>query len=320
LPYNHYSMSAGFGEIFVQAHSLCDIAQVRGDAMNFYQERIEYENPLLSLKVWHAVRDHHIRFNWHCHPECELLLIESGSLQAEVGEETYVLGPGDIVMVGSQQLHRDCALEIPVRYIVLQFNLESFFDQSTLPFLQYFNETKVPLSALNYIFLESASAKEEAAACIREICMEAQRKELGYELAVNLYIKKLLLLLLRNDRRKLLADQYRVERLRLKPVLDYIEAGIEGRITVEEACRLANMSYYYFVKFFKRVMGLSFTEYVNYRKIRRAEQLLLTRDMSVGEVGERIGMPNMAHFYKMFRRFNNCSPKEFQRKMLAWGR
>jgi YesN/AraC family two-component response regulator len=80
------------------------------------------------------------------------------------------------------------------------------------------------------------------------------------------------------------------------------------------------MSYYYFVKFFKRIMGLSFTEYVNFRKIKRAEQLLLTRDMSVTEIGDQIGMANMAHFYKMFKRFNGCSPKEFQRKMLAWGR
>jgi YesN/AraC family two-component response regulator len=67
-------------------------------------------------------------------------------------------------------------------------------------------------------------------------------------------------------------------------------------------------------------MGLSFTEYVNFRKIKHAEQLLLTRDLSVSEVGDLTGMPNMAHFYKMFRRFNQCSPKEFQRKMLDWGR
>ncbi len=49
-------------------------------------------------------------------------------------------------------------------------------------------------------------------------------------------------------------------------------------------------------------------------------QVLLTRDVSVSEVGDLIGMANMAHFYKMFKRFNGCSPKEFQRKMLAWGR
>ncbi|MBN2982970.1 helix-turn-helix domain-containing protein [Cohnella algarum] len=284
------------------------------------QEKIQYENPLLSIKVWHARRDRANTVNWHQHPECEIMLVLNGRLDVEVENELFSLGSDDVIVLGSSQLHRDRSYADKLDYIVLQFDLQTFFDKSTIPYLQYFNETKVPLSAMNYIFRDNPKAREELAECVRQIDEEAQRKESGYELAVNLLIKKILLILIRNDTKGLLADQDRVERIRLKPVLDYVDRNIAERITVEEACRLANMSYYYFVKFFKRTMGLSFTEYVNFRKIKYAEQLLLTRDLSVSEVGDMTGMPNMAHFYKMFRRFNQCSPKEFQRKMLAWGR
>lgn len=288
--------------------------------MQFYKEKIEYENPLLSIKVWQAERNSSYPINWHHHPECELMLIQDGKLEVEVGDEVYTLQEGDVVVLGSSQLHRDRSFGERLEYIVLQFDLQTFFDQSTIPYLQYFNETKVPLSAMNYIFRDNEGARGEVARCIREIFEETLRKESGYELAVNLLIKRILLILIRNDTLGLLADQDRVERIRLKPVLDYVEDNIGERITVEEACRLINMSYYYFVKFFKKTMGLSFTEYVNFRKIKRAEQLLLTRDLSISEVGDQTGMPNMAHFYKMFKRFNHCSPKEFQRKMLAWNR
>jgi len=289
--------------------------------MQAYKEKIVYENPLLSVKVWQTVRTHAGEVDWHYHPECELLLITTGRLDIDLPNDSYSLEAGELVILGNSQLHRDRNTgDSRLEYIVLQFDLNSFFDQSTIPYLQYFNETKVPLSAMNYIFRENVRAQEEAAECIRQILHEALDKESGYELAVNLLIKKLLLILIRNDRRGLLADQDRVERIRLKPVLDYVESNIDERIAVEDACSLANMSYYYFVKFFKKIMGLSFTEYVNFRKIKRAEQLLLTRDLSVTEVGDQIGMANMAHFYKMFKRFNGSSPKEFQRKMLAWGR
>ncbi|MFC5704335.1 helix-turn-helix domain-containing protein [Cohnella faecalis] len=284
------------------------------------KENIKYENPLLSLKIWQVSRDTEGFINWHYHPECEILLVQSGEMDVDVGDETYHLASGDVVLVGSSQLHRDRSYDRALEYIVLQFDLQSFFDQSTIPYLQYFNETKVPLSSMNYIFKENEEARAAAFECIRQIHEEAQQKESGYELAVNLLIKKLLLLLIRNDSKGLLAGQDRMERIRLKPVLDFVETKIDERIAVEDACRLANMSYYYFVKFFKKIMGLSFTEYVNFRKIKRAEQLLLTRDLSVSEVGDQIGMANMAHFYKMFKRFNGCSPKEFQRKMLEWGR
>lgn len=288
--------------------------------MQFYKEKIEYENPLLSIKVWLAQRNSSFPINWHHHPECELMLIQKGKLEVEVSDELYTLHEGDVVVLGSSQLHRDRSFGEKLEYIVLQFDLQTFFDQSTIPYLQYFNETKVPLSAMNYIFRDNPQAREQVAGCIREIYEETLRKESGYELAVNLLIKRILLILIRSDTLGLLADQDRVERIRLKPVLDYVEDNISERITVEEACRLINMSYYYFVKFFKKTMGLSFTEYVNFRKIKRAEQLLLTRDLSISEVGDQTGMPNMAHFYKMFKRFNHCSPKEFQRKMLAWNR
>lgn len=284
------------------------------------KEAIQYENPLLSLKIWRSVRRDRTACNWHYHPECELLLVQSGRLDIEVNGETYEMSDGDVVILGSLQLHSDRLHGETLDYIVLQFDLQSFFDQSTIPYLQYFNETKVPLSAMNYIFRENPRARAEAADCIRQIHEETERKEPGYELAVNMLIKKLLLILIRNDTKGLLAGQDRVERIRLKPVLDFVEVRINDKIAVEEACRLANMSYYYFVKFFKKVMGMSFTEYVNFRKIKLAEQLLLTRDLSVSEVGEQIGMSNMAHFYKTFKRFNGYSPKEFQRKMLAWGR
>lgn len=288
--------------------------------MQAVREKIQYENPLLSLKIWQSTRSDVGNIAWHYHPECELMLVQSGRLDIDLSDGTYTLESGDVVILGNSQLHRDRNTGGLLDYIVLQFDLNTFFDQSTIPYLQYFNETKVPLSTMNYVFRENPQANKEAAECIRQILQEAIVKESGYELAVNLLIKKLLLILIRNDNRGLLADQDRVERIRLKPVLDYVESNIDDRIAVEDACKLANMSYYYFVKFFKKIMGQSFTEYVNFRKIKRAEMLLLTRDMSVTEVGDQIGMANMAHFYKMFKRFNGCSPKEFQRKMLAWGR
>jgi YesN/AraC family two-component response regulator len=205
-------------------------------------------------------------------------------------------------------------------YIVLQFDLEQFFDHSTMPYMRFFSETKNPLSRANYIFQENKTANKEAADCIRAILQEVTGKQTGYELAVSMIIKKLLLLLIRSDSKKMLAEGEDFDRARLRSVLDFVEEHLNDRIQVEDVCKMANMSYYYFVKFFKKAIGLSFTEYVNYRKIKWAERILLTKDLSVSEVGDRIGMPNMAHFYKMFKKYNECSPKQFQKRMLDWNR
>ncbi|MBB3069285.1 AraC-like DNA-binding protein [Paenibacillus baekrokdamisoli] len=270
--------------------------------------------------MYQSQRNHDYLINWHYHRELELLLINQGSLDVYVDEECFRLNAGDVVIIGAKQLHRDRSLGTPLDYVILQFDLEDFFDHSTMPYMRYFSETKNPLSRVNYIFQENAAVNKEAAECILAILKEVSFKQNGYEIAVSMIIKKLLLLLIRNDSKKMLAEHDDFDRARLRGVLDFVEEHLTDRIPVEEVCKLANMSYYYFVKFFKKAIGLSFTEYVNYRKIKWAERILLTKDLSVSEVGERIGMPNMAHFYKMFKKYNDCSPKQFQKKMLAWNR
>ncbi|WP_028562191.1 helix-turn-helix transcriptional regulator [Paenibacillus pinihumi] len=286
--------------------------------MEYTNEKVHYENPLLSLRVLVVHREEDLMIPWHYHREVELLLVETGMLEVHVDDEFYSLQEGDIAIIGHSQLHRDRSYGGPLHYIVLQFDLEKFFDHSTMPYIRYFFESEHPLSHTNYIFEEKPEIRREIASIVREIHKETVAKENGYELAVDLLIKKIILLLLRNDQRKVLTEQENFDRLRMKDVLQYVESRLGDKISISEVCKLANMSYYYFVKFFKKTLGMSFTEYVNYRKIKWAERLLLTRDLSIAEVGDQIGMPNMAHFYKMFKKYNDCSPKEYQKRMFAW--
>jgi len=104
---------------------------------------------------------------------------------------------------------------------------------------------------------------------------------------------------------------------RLRPALDYIETRLHERIAVDDVCRLMNFSYHYFIRFFRATMGMSLLEFVNYKRIRKAERLLLTRDLSIAEVAAQVGIPSMAQFYKLFGRFNDCSPKAFKQRMGA---
>ncbi len=145
--------------------------------------------------------------------------------------------------------------------------------------------------------------------------MEAQQKEKGYEIAINSAIKKLLLLLVRNDDQNLLKFADAESFTRLKPVLDYIEDHLKDKVFVEEACSILNLSYHYFIKYFKKSMGISFIDYVNLKRIKRAELLLLTSEKSIMEISFDVGISNIAQFYKLFKRHNLCSPKEYRLRM-----
>ncbi len=79
-----------------------------------------------------------------------------------IDEEYFRLNAGDVAIIGAKQLHRDRSIGFPLDYVVLQFDLEEFFDHSTMPYMRYFSETKNPLSRANYIFQENKAANKES--------------------------------------------------------------------------------------------------------------------------------------------------------------
>lgn len=279
-------------------------------------EQITFENPFISLRIFQASSTRDGGSKWHYHKELEIICILEGRLDVTVEESQYVLNGGDVIIIGAKELHKDrCYQQYGLKYIVLQFDIEQFVENSTLNYFRSISQPGFALHKLNYILKEHPDVARQALDSVQGILQEMQEKREGYEMAASLLVKSIMLALLRNDNRQLIRLKERGDMTRLKPVLDYVEENLENRIQVEEVCRIANVSYYYFVKYFKKVMGMSFLEYVNFKKIKKAERMLLTQDVSVTQVADSIGMPNMAHFYKVFKKYNQCSPNEYRKKM-----
>lgn len=286
-------------------------------------EKVSYQNPLLTLKVWEIFHDkkdpltsmdqHH----WHYHKEVEFLAIIEGNLSIQSKYNYYSLSDGDVMLMGASQPHRSCKEHHGVlRYIVLQVDLVKHFDRSILPYLYCFSELTNPLEVLNYIFTTNDQVRKEAHQLILEIYEETQAQKKGYEIAINAAIKKLILLLVRNDDDNELHFTESQDITRLKPVIDYIDQHLEEKILVEDACRLVNFSYHYFIKYFKKTMGISFVDYIHLKRIKKAELLLLTTNKSILDICYEVGYSSIAQFYKLFKRQNQCSPKVFKDTML----
>lgn len=285
------------------------------------EESVIYQNPLLYLKVWE------VQFNeshaqprthrpWHYHKEVEFLAVTSGRLGVQTRDDYHLLNVGDVLLVGSSQLHRTHkAVEDPVHFTVLQVDLLQHFDQSSMPYVHSFSELTHPLEKLNYIYRENPDVQRTTFDLIQEIYEESQEKRRGYELAVSAAIRKLMWLLLRHDTRGILPEAETSDLLRLRPVLDYIEENLHLPITVKEVCRLMNFSYHYFIRYFRKATGWNFVEYVNYKRIKKAERLLLTSELDVTEIAFRCGFSSMSQFYKQFKRYNVYSPGKLKQKM-----
>lgn len=297
-------------------------------------EQVVYQNSNLAMRIWQIDSEGSVpkrpvwrdelasayreNSQWHYHKEVEFLLILTGEMTVFCTENQLMLREGDIAVFGSSEPHYTIHQnENNLSYLVVQIDLRKYWDLSSMSSMTHFSEVMRPLSALNYVYTNHKEVRLQTAAYIREMYKEMNEKQAGYDLAVSSLIKNMLLLLLRYDNRKQLYynDNYLLERL--QPVIDYVEEHLSEKLSVTELSGMMNMSYTYFIKTFKKALGMSFTNFVVYKRIKKAEQQLLTSEVSIAEVAESVGISNLGHFYELFRRYNDCSPKQFKERLRA---
>ena len=73
-----------------------------------------------------------------------------------------------------------------------------------------------------------------------------------------------------------------------------------------------HISTYSLSRLFKNKAGIGFTEYVNGKRIRMAQDLLVKTNEVVSAIASKVGIPNVNYFYKVFKTFTGMSPIRYR--------
>lgn len=99
---------------------------------------------------------------------------------------------------------------------------------------------------------------------------------------------------------------------RIDKVLQYLSQNYSQEISLVEAAEIVHMSVSSFSRFFKRLTGKNFVNYLNELRVSSACTLLIETDMNISEICFRSGFQSVANFNRRFRQIKKVSPKEFR--------
>jgi AraC-like DNA-binding protein len=119
------------------------------------------------------------------------------------------------------------------------------------------------------------------------------------------------------DRRHITSRSYRpplaeTDHAAFATVLRLIDRRGRGRIALADAADAVHMSVPTFTRFFRRMTGTTFVNYLNEWRIRRACVLLRTTEHRIIDVSLEAGFTNLSHFNRCFRRSQGMTPREFR--------
>jgi AraC family transcriptional regulator len=112
---------------------------------------------------------------------------------------------------------------------------------------------------------------------------------------------------------KSLVAQEGLDRRRLLRVLDYIEANLEGNLTLDELASIACLSRFHFARAFKAAVGQPPHRYVSAKRLERAKVLLMRGDRPLVDIALALNFSSQANFSRAFRQMTGRAPRQFRR-------
>jgi AraC family transcriptional regulator len=108
-----------------------------------------------------------------------------------------------------------------------------------------------------------------------------------------------------------------LDRRRLARVLDFIEANLEGDLTIDRLASIACLSQFHFARAFKAAVSLSPHRHVSDMRLERAKALLAASDRPLVDIALALNFSCQANFTRAFRQATGRTPGQYRRDVSA---
>jgi AraC family transcriptional regulator len=102
---------------------------------------------------------------------------------------------------------------------------------------------------------------------------------------------------------------------KLQQAIDYIQAHLSEKISLESIAIELNLSVHYFCELFTQSTGIPPYKYVLQQRVNRAQQLLRNSQKSLSEIALDCGFADQSHLSRHFTKLTRISPKKYRDRL-----
>lgn len=113
---------------------------------------------------------------------------------------------------------------------------------------------------------------------------------------------------------KLLNDKQQKSYGRLAAIIHQIDEDLSKKITIEGLAASAHLHPDYFSRLFLDILGVRPVDFINNKRMERAQFLLVTTGMTVSEIANQVGIPNSSYFSRLFKRKFKATPAAYRKR------
>ena len=274
------------------------------------EQNIEFNIPKLAIFAKGAIDESKIGrvSELHYHDELEFLNIQSGKLSCRVDGVDYFAEAGEIIFVNGGIPHETFSYDDSTRYTLVQFRESQFVNTEIRKIIKY---------SVKFQSWEGAPVRilhsQELSDVLEKIVEECETKARAYEILVRSHILRIIGLLYRDNILYDGEEAFATDAVqKILPALTHINSNYQEDIRLEDMSSLLGFDRSYFCRIFKLATGATFTEYLNFVRICKAEKLLATTNETVLDISADVGFSSVSYFNRIFKKYKNSSPSKYR--------
>ena len=251
--------------------------------------------------------------NYHYHEYIEYLYALDADMNVWINGTPYRMVTGDLIIINSGELH-NISFNKNCHYICVKFSPRIlYFDDNSLLEFKYvmpFLSDQTPQKLFHKKDFDSIDI--HALTC--EILEEWNMQSPAYELLIRSNILKIFTGIFRYWDKQNALHSESIMTEPIKNALIYINENFETA-TVKDVADFCGLSYNHFSASFKKIVGKSFSDYLNLIRINEAEKLLISTDKSITDIAFSCGFSSTSHFISRFRAKKSITPGQLRKKI-----
>lgn len=272
---------------------------------------------LILLNVGFAV--HYADWNYKNvnSPFARIYLVQEGKARLHLPEKTQELTPGHLYLIPPFTQHSyECSNYFSLYYIHIYENqtsnervLEDFI------FPVEVAATLLDVSLVKQLFeinpdrdlkRYDPSDYDNSSTLFRTISSHAQTP------VSTIFATKGILYLLCSSFLAEAQHKYQITDNRIRKVLRHIRLNIDNPVSIDELSNMCCLSKDHFIRLFKKELQITPVQYINRKKIEKAQLKIITGDLPVKDIAYSLSFDNISYFNRLFRKYTGISPTQYR--------
>ena len=247
----------------------------------------------------------------HHHDFYEIYFFLSGNVQYNIESRSYLLTPGDVLLISPMELHQPMftAEHKPYERIVLWID-KQYLEGLSLPGQELYRCFDTSIPGHSNLLRPEGVARQFLTFLLEQLMAELGKEEPYREISALTYLVQVLIHLNRLALQNRQAEQTSGQETAVYNILGYINDHYSEDLSLDFLANTFFVSKYHLSREFQRLVGTSVHRYLVQKRLVMAKQML-SMGIPSSDVYQQCGFADYSNFYRAFKAEYQISPKEF---------